>query len=108
MKKIGGSRYKKRWKNASGKKRKPPLDVRICPRCDFTNGYNSECCNGCGTVLQLLQQKAIIVSEAEGEEFLTKLFTALVEDAEKKKKTGFLLNKTGLGGKLLEIVKTRK
>lgn len=86
------------------KKTKPILDVRICPRCEFTNDYNSECCNRCGTVLQ---QKAVILSEAEEEEFLTKLFTALVEDEEIKKKLAFLLNKTNLGTKLLGMIKSR-
>lgn len=80
------------------------LDVRACPRCEFTNDYNAECCDRCGT---LLEQKAVILSDSDEEQFLTKLFTVLVEDVEIKKKIGFLLNKTGLGSKLLGIIKTK-
>ena len=87
------------------KKQRPALEVRVCMRCGFANGFDAECCERCGTPLD---QKAVVLSDADEEQFLTKLFAALVEDAEVKRKIAFILNKSGLGVKLLELIKTRK
>jgi ribosomal protein L40E len=82
---------------------KPSLEVKTCPRCDFANGFDAECCERCGTPLD---QKAIVLAEADEEEFLTRLFSALIEDDQIKRKIAIVLKRSNLAEKLLEF--TRK
>ncbi|MFH0922602.1 MAG: site-specific integrase, partial [Candidatus Micrarchaeota archaeon] len=105
---LSGKRVDDAISEAYGQQKKaakPSLDVKTCPRCGFANGFDAECCERCGTPLD---QKAVVLAEADEEKFLATLFTTLVDDPEIKKKIGFLLNKSELGAKLLAMVKTRR
>ncbi len=86
-------------------KRQPALTIKTCPRCDFTNDFNSQHCGRCGTALDL---SAVIRSDSDEAEFLANLFKTLLEDQSMKRKIGEILNNSHLGGKLLELIKTKK
>jgi len=104
---LSGKRVDDAISEAYGQQKKttkPSLEVKTCPRCDFANGFDAECCERCGTPLD---QKAVVLAEADEEEFLTRLFAALVEDAEIKKKLAFVLNKNELKTRLLNLIRTK-